>query len=114
MEAEYMADVARQRRPILMCVFVFDIAIYLFRLGFYGVKSAHQDFVGRATTIMPQMINMIALHSIVGWVNWRSRRLGSDATREVGLVLIDTGDPGELKGAGLSRFLVAGLKDYLG
>lgn len=83
MEAEYMADVARQRRPVLMCVFIFDIAIYLFRLSFYGVNSAHQTFQSRLSTIMPQLMNMIALHSIVGWVNWRSRRLGSGSPREV-------------------------------
>lgn len=82
MEAEYMADVAKQRRPVLMCVFIFDIAIYLFRLGFHGVNSAHQDFKSRAGTILPQIINMIALHSIVGWVNWRSRRFSRDSNRE--------------------------------
>ena len=81
MEAEYMADVAKQRRPVLMCVFVFDIAIYLFRLGFHGVDSA-QDFTSRAGTILPQIINMIALHSIVGWVNWRSRRSSNHPIRD--------------------------------
>ena len=81
MEAEYMADVAKQRRPVLMCVFIFDIAIYLFRLGFHGVNSA-QDFKSRADTILPQIINMIALHSIVGWVNWRSRKSSNEPTRD--------------------------------
>ena len=71
-----MADVAKQRRPVLMCVFMFDIAIYLFRISFYGVNPAHSGFRGRLSTIMPQLLNMIALHSIVGWVNWRSRRQG--------------------------------------
>ena len=78
-----MADVAKQRRPVLMCVFFFDIACYVFRLAAYGVAGDELGVLGRLGAILPQLLNMIALHSIVAWVNWRSRRLGVNAARQV-------------------------------
>lgn len=79
-----MADVVKQRRPVLLCVFIFDIAMYLFRLAVYGASHGRQDFLSRLATILPQMANMMALHGIVGWVNRRSRRLGSAAACQAG------------------------------
>ena len=83
LEAEYMADVAKQRRPVLMCIFCFDIACYIFRVAVHGVATGGSGLLGKLGTILPQMLNMIALHSIVAWVNWRSRRLGVSAARQV-------------------------------
>ena len=83
LEAEYMADVAKQRRPVLMCIFFFDIACYIFRVAVHGVATGGSGLLGKLGTILPQMLNMIALHSIVAWVNWRSRRLGVNAARQV-------------------------------
>lgn len=87
LEAEYMADVAKQRRPVLMCIFCFDIACYIFRVAAHGVSSGRLGLLGRIITIVPQVLNMIALHSIVAWVNWRSRRLGVNAARQEEILL---------------------------
>ena len=83
LEAAYLADVAKQRRPVLMCIFFFDVACYAFRLLAHGVTTGHMSVLRRLVAILPQVLNMVALHSMVAWVNWRSRRVGVSAARQV-------------------------------
>lgn len=73
---------AIRRRPILILVFCFDISIYLFRMA--------SKFINTAVTLpvlvrgmMPQIGNMIFLHTFLFLLNRRSRQLGRAAARQV-------------------------------
>lgn len=78
-----MAGVAKQRRLVLACLFLFDLACYAIRLLAHGMLTGKMGVLGRMAAILPQMLNMLALHSVVAWVNWRARRLGVTAARQV-------------------------------
>ena len=73
---------AEQRRPVLMLVFVFDVCCYLVRALARAWSSA-PGFVAAFGSLGPQLLNMLALYSLVGLVNRRSSRLGKAAARQV-------------------------------
>lgn len=86
LEEEFLSDIAEQRKVILIMVFMFDLICYVVRL--VGRRQLHDPpgFVTALGSLWPQVLNMVAVHSLVAWVNRRSARLGSTAVRQVNLI----------------------------
>lgn len=69
-----MAEAARDREPILVAIFIFDVISYTIRLlaraANHGVASLPQYL----TAIAPQLLNMVLLYTAIYFINQRSRR----------------------------------------
>ena len=89
LEEEFLQGMALQRRPVLLLVFSFDLCCYLVRALVRGFKTQTGRFKARASfsfaldSLGPQLLNMLALYTLVAFVNRRSSRLGSAAARQV-------------------------------
>lgn len=68
-----------------MCVLVFDVLCFMFRLVAYSVGQGRGGLLGRVTGILPQILNMLMLHSMVAWANRRSRRSAAGEAKTVSL-----------------------------
>ena len=66
-----------------MCVLVFDVLCFTFRLVAYGIGKGKLGLLERVMSIMPQVLNMLMLHSIVAWLNRRSRGSKTGETSSV-------------------------------
>eukprot|EP00884_Botryococcus_braunii_P011489 jgi/Botrbrau1/20340/Bobra.0006s0013.5 len=73
-EAAFMAEVAKQRWPVLLAIFVFDCVCYLVRIGARGIGTGGQGIAAMLAEIPFQLGNMAMLHLLTFWINWRSRR----------------------------------------
>ena len=75
LEAQFTAEAARDRGPILVAIFFFDLISYAVRLAAraakHGVGSLPQYIL---TAIAPQLLNMVLLYTAVYFINQRSRR----------------------------------------
>lgn len=83
MEGEYLSEVAIRRRPVLLFIFCFDVACYVYRLAAKCVV-ADEGFLGLLTSMGPQLANMAFLYGVLFVVNQRSCRKGPFAARQVG------------------------------
>jgi hypothetical protein len=94
-EAEYLALVATRRWPVLVFIFSFDCACYLFRISAkaaecvlgQGAEPLARCYLARAAEVGPQLANMGLLYGLLGLLNRRSRRFGGRAARQVRQVL---------------------------
>lgn len=89
-EGQYLRDVAARRMPVLVFVFCFDVACFLFRMLAKLVASFGP---GWATSVLvlyeitPQLTNMAILYTALGFVNRRARKSGGKAARQEELLL---------------------------
>ena len=74
---------ATQRKLVLLLVFFFDLFCYLVRFVARGSGGAYSTYTAALSSLGPQLLNMLALHSLLAYVNRRSSRLGSSAARQV-------------------------------
>ena len=89
LEAEFLNNVAVRRRYVLMFIMCFDVLCYLFRLLAKYVKNKASDTSEPGSvlsSLVPQLLNMAFLYVFLGLLNWRSRRLGNGAARQVNAV----------------------------
>lgn len=89
LEAEFLNNVAVRRRYVLMFIMCFDVLCYLFRLlaKYVKNKASETSEAGSVlSSLMPQLLNMAFLYVFLGLLNWRSRRLGNGAARQVNAV----------------------------
>ena len=96
LEAEFLNNVAVRRRYVLMFIMCFDVLCYLFRLLAKYVKnkaSETSDSGSVLSSLLPQLLNMAFLYLFLGLLNWRSRRLGNGAARQVGAALMPVTGP---------------------
>uniref|UniRef100_A0A7R9VZ96 histidine kinase n=1 Tax=Chlamydomonas euryale TaxID=1486919 RepID=A0A7R9VZ96_9CHLO len=95
LESEYLASEARSRWPVLVFIFVFDVACFLFRLcAKWAAILYTQGDAMRIGMLLevgkdmgPQLANMLLLHIFVGLFNGRSRKLGITAVKQEEILL---------------------------
>ena len=75
LESQYLADDAKQRWPVLIFIFCFDVSCYMFRAG-VKLLLAKQGFSTIFRDIGPQLANMVFLYVVMGFLNHRSRQMG--------------------------------------
>ena len=75
LESQYLADDAKQRWPVLIFIFCFDVSCYMFRAG-AKLWLAKQGFSEMLRDIGPQLANMVFLYLVMGFLNHRSRQMG--------------------------------------
>ncbi|KAK9865276.1 hypothetical protein WJX84_009097 [Apatococcus fuscideae] len=75
LESQYLADDAKQRWPVLIFIFCFDVSCYMFRAG-AKLWLAKQGFSAMLRDISPQLANMVFLYLVMGFLNHRSRQMG--------------------------------------
>ncbi len=85
MEQEYITDCAKRRWPVLIFVFCFDVLSFILRTTAKLLHPAPPSDV--LLEMAPQLLNMAVLYTLVGAINWRSRRGSSMAARQEEVVL---------------------------
>ncbi len=75
LESQYLADDAKQRWPVLIFIFCFDVTCYMFRAG-AKLWLANQGFKTMLRDMGPQLANMTCLYLVMAFLNHRSRQNG--------------------------------------
>ena len=100
LEAQFMAEVAKERWPVLIAIFCFDIVTYTFRLGARAILGGHGGLLAMLVSLLPQLTNMVALYGAIHFINRRSRctvragyqaRAGPPGTSFVAVSIAQTG-----------------------
>ena len=73
-EGEFMQQAARERWPVLMAVFCFDLASYSLRVAAKGVAGGLAAVPDTLLALHPQLLNMAVLYVVIHFINRRSRR----------------------------------------
>ncbi len=73
-EADFMQQAARERWPVLMAVFCFDLASYSLRVAAKGVAGGFAAVPVTLLALYPQLLNMAVLYMVIHFINRRSRR----------------------------------------
>ncbi|KAK9831531.1 hypothetical protein WJX81_006368 [Elliptochloris bilobata] len=73
LEAQFMAEVAKERWPVLIAIFCFDIVTYTFRLGARAILGGPGGLLAMLISLLPQLTNMVALYGAIHFINRRSR-----------------------------------------
>ena len=68
-----MAEVAKERWPVLIAIFCFDIVTYTFRLGARAILGGPGGLLAMLVSLLPQLTNMVALYGAIHFINRRSR-----------------------------------------
>ena len=68
-----MAEVAKERWPVLIAIFCFDIVTYTFRLGARAILGGPGGLLVMLVSLLPQLTNMVALYGAIHFINRRSR-----------------------------------------
>ena len=69
-----MQAAARERWPVLMAVFCFDLASYSLRVAAKGLAGGFAVLPATLLALYPQLLNMAVLYIVIHWINRRSRR----------------------------------------
>ena len=69
-----MQAAARERWPVLMAVFCFDLASYSLRVAARCVVGGFAAVPPTLLALHPQLLNMAVLYMVIHWINRRSRR----------------------------------------
>lgn len=73
-EAQFLAETARHRRPLLVAIFCFDILAYCIRLGGRALSQGLGALPHLCRLMAPQLINMVLIYTAFYVINRRSRR----------------------------------------
>ncbi|BDA48630.1 probable histidine kinase 3 [Coccomyxa sp. Obi] len=74
LEGKFMQAAAKERWPVLMAIFCFDLVTYSIRVGAKAVKEGPAAVPPALMALMPQLLNMAVLYLAIHWINRRSRR----------------------------------------
>lgn len=69
-----MQAAAKERWPVLMAIFCFDLVTYSIRVGAKAVSEGIAAVPPALLGLMPQLMNMAVLYLAIHWINRRSRR----------------------------------------
>ena len=69
-----MQAAARERWPVLMAVFCFDLASYSLRVAAKGLAGGIAAVPVTLLALYPQLLNMAVLYMVIHFINRRSRR----------------------------------------
>ena len=72
-----MAEASRDRRPILVAIFCFDLLSYAIRLAARAASHGPAALPQYLTVIAPQLLNMVLLYTAIYFIHQRSRRQAS-------------------------------------
>ena len=73
-EAQFMQAAARDRWPVLMAIFCFDVASYTLRVAARGLAGGFAAVPVTLFALYPQLLNMAVLYIVIHWINRRSRK----------------------------------------
>lgn len=82
-EGEYLAEVAATRWPVLVLIGSFDLACLLVRFLARLARAPSRGAWAVVGSLTVQVANLVALYSFMHLLNWRSRRMGTSAARQV-------------------------------
>lgn len=68
-----MQAAAKERWPVLMAIFCFDLVTYTIRVGAKAVAEGPEAVLPALFALSPQLLNMAVLYIAIHWINWRSR-----------------------------------------
>lgn len=68
-----MQAAAKERWPVLMAIFCFDLVTYTIRVGAKAVAEGPEAVLPALFALAPQLLNMAVLYIAIHWINWRSR-----------------------------------------
>ena len=74
LEAQYMQEIAKERWPVLIAIFCFDLVTYAIRLGARTLTDGLLGLPAALAGMLPQLTNMAVLYLAIHAINRRSRR----------------------------------------
>lgn len=74
LEARYVKEASKDRWHVLIAIFFFDLLTYTIRLGGRMVAAGPRALPAAVAAMIPQLLNMVALYTVLSWVNWRSHK----------------------------------------
>lgn len=74
LEARYVKEASKDRWHVLIAIFFFDLLTYTIRLGGRMMAAGLGALPAAVAAMIPQLLNMLALYTVLSWVNWRSRK----------------------------------------
>ena len=69
-----MQAAAKERWPVLMAIFCFDVASYTVRVAARGLAGGPAAVLPALHALWPQLLNMAVLYTVIHFINRRSRR----------------------------------------
>ena len=69
-----MQEIAKERWPVLIAIFCFDLATYALRLGARTFADGLARMPAALAGMLPQLANMAVLYLAIHAINRRSRR----------------------------------------
>lgn len=78
LELQYSQDAAKERRPILVAIFCFDILTYSLRVGARLMSEGPDNTLSSTVNVMlPQLLIMVGIYTAAHLINRRSRKAAS-------------------------------------
>ncbi|BDA48631.1 hypothetical protein COCOBI_12-3120 [Coccomyxa sp. Obi] len=74
LEARFVKEASKDRWHVLIAIFCFDLLTYTIRLGGRMVAAGPGALPAAVAAMIPQLLNMVALYTVLSFVNWRSRK----------------------------------------